>query len=115
MRGPAESSELSASVTPALPLLTRESQIELDAVFEDIRSRSHYDVEVVGHTDRRGADDYNRRLSLQRAQAMRQTLVDRGLDGARIIATGRGEVDPLVPTADNVEEMRNRRVEITVR
>ena len=96
-------------------LLTRESQVELDAVFDDIRTRGHYDVEVVGHTDRRGATDYNRRLSLQRAQAMRQTLIDRGLDGGRIIATGRGEVDPLVPTGDNVEEIRNRRVEITVR
>lgn len=96
-------------------LLTAASRAEFEAVFADIRERGHYDVEVVGHTDRQGADDYNARLSLQRARAMRQTLIDRGLDGDRIIATGRGEVDPLVPTADNVDEARNRRVEITVR
>lgn len=96
-------------------LLTADSRAAFEAVFADIRERRHYDVEVVGHTDRKGPDDYNSRLSLQRAQAMRQTLIDRGLDGGRIIATGRGEVDPLVPTADNVDEPRNRRVEITVR
>lgn len=96
-------------------LLTPESQAEFRAVFEDIRARPHYDVEVIGHTDRMGPDDYNARLSLDRARALRRTLIQRGLDGDRIIATGRGEVDPLVPTADNVEEPRNRRVEITVR
>lgn len=96
-------------------LLTPESQAEFRAVFEDIRARPHYDVEVIGHTDRMGPDDYNARLSLDRARALRRTLIQRGLGGDRIIATGRGEVDPLVPTADNVEEPRNRRVEITVR
>jgi outer membrane protein OmpA-like peptidoglycan-associated protein len=42
-------------------------------------------------------------------------LIERGLDAALVRAVGRGEREPLVPTADEVGETRNRRVEITVR
>jgi outer membrane protein OmpA-like peptidoglycan-associated protein len=70
---------------------------------------------VIGHTDRVGADDANDALSLQRAQTMREAMLGLGIPPARIRAAGRGEREPLVPTADGVEEPRNRRVEINVR
>ncbi len=95
--------------------LTEESKIAFEGVFEDIKRRPHYDVEVVGHTDTMGTAAYNAGLSLQRAERIKIDLMGRGLLGARIIATGRGEADPSVPTADEVDEPRNRRVEITVR
>ncbi len=95
--------------------LTDESKVAFEGVFEDIRTRQHYDVEVVGHTDTKGASDYNARLSLQRAERIKTDLIGRGLEGGRIIATGRGEADLLVPTPDETDQPQNRRVEITVR
>ncbi|HPR43628.1 MAG TPA: OmpA family protein, partial [Ottowia sp.] len=53
--------------------------------------------------------------SLKRAQAVRQLVIDRGFDADRVVAAGRGEREPVVPTADEVDEPKNRRVEIEVR
>ena len=69
---------------------------------------------VVGHTDRAGPEDYNLRLSKRRADAVKAELVRLGVPANQITAEGRGEADPLVPTADGVREAQNRRVEITV-
>lgn len=70
---------------------------------------------LTGHTDRVGSLPDNDRLSLQRAQALKSLLVSMGFDGARIQVAGRGERQPLVATADEVAEPRNRRVEIKLR
>jgi outer membrane protein OmpA-like peptidoglycan-associated protein len=72
-------------------------------------------VEVIGHTDTLGDMAYNQRLSLDRAGAIRGSLVRDGLDPNAISIAGRGKLDLLVPTGDQVPEPRNRRVEITVR
>ena len=67
---------------------------------------------VVGHADRAGPEDYNLRLSKRRADAVKGELVRLGVPSAAITTEGRGEKDPLVPTADGVREPQNRRVEI---
>jgi len=95
--------------------LTAESIAKFEDVFADIARRPAYEVEVVGHTDRAADDSYNDPLSQARAERIRAMLIDRGLDPDVIIATGRGERDPAVPTPDGVHEPRNRRVEIDVR
>ncbi len=92
-----------------------ESIADLDAVFRYASARPGSDIVVTGHTDRVGQQDANDALSLQRAQAVRTLLIERGFDPARIEAIGRGEREPLIDTADEVDEPRNRRVEITVR
>jgi outer membrane protein OmpA-like peptidoglycan-associated protein len=73
------------------------------------------EVIVTGHTDRVGSVEANDRLSLARAQAVRELLVDAGVARSIISVVGRGERAPLVPTADEVAEARNRRVEIKIR
>ncbi len=95
--------------------LTDESRAELDRVFAELKRRPLPDIVVIGHTDSVGALEYNDQLSLARAQRVRQMLIDRGLPAERIEAAGRGKRELLVPTADNVSEPRNRRVEINVR
>ena len=95
--------------------MTAASRQAFDQVFEDIKQRGHYSVEVIGHTDTAGKDGYNADLSLKRAQAISDLLVDRGIAADAISAVGRGERDLLVATADKVLEAKNRRVEITVR
>lgn len=69
---------------------------------------------VTGHADRAGPEDYNRELSLERAQNVQGTLMAFGIDADNISIAARGESEPAVPTADGVREQRNRRVEILV-
>jgi outer membrane protein OmpA-like peptidoglycan-associated protein len=95
--------------------LTSESSIEFEKILVELRERGAPDVVVIGHTDRLAADSYNDRLSLQRAQRVRDELGKLGIPPGRIQAAGRGEREPLVPTADGIAEPRNRRVEINVR
>ena len=71
-------------------------------------------IDVTGHADRAGTDAYNMALSLRRANAVKDQLVREGIPAAQIAVVGRGESQPLVPTADGVREPQNRRVEIVV-
>lgn len=73
------------------------------------------EVIVTGHTDRVGSVEANDKLSLARAEAVREILVAAGVGRAAISVVGRGERAPLVATADEVAEARNRRVEIKIR
>jgi outer membrane protein OmpA-like peptidoglycan-associated protein len=95
--------------------LTPESTRDFEAVFLDVRERPYLEMEVIGHTDSRGTADVNQRLSERRAEAIARLVAQRGLATDRITTTGRGEADLLVPTLDEVDEARNRRVEIVVR
>ena len=95
--------------------LTPESKAELQQIFAEIKRRPLPDIVVIGHTDTVGGLRYNDRLSLARAQKMRQMLIDLGIPADRIQARGRGKREPLVPTGNEVPEPRNRRVEINVR
>jgi outer membrane protein OmpA-like peptidoglycan-associated protein len=95
--------------------LTEESKAELPKVLAALRDRPVPDVLVVGHTDTVGEMLGNDRLSAQRAERMKGHLVEIGIPADRIRVAGRGERELLVRTADNVDEPRNRRVEIIVR
>lgn len=95
--------------------LTPESASQLPEVQAEVKSRPQVQVEVIGHTDRRGAHELNVELSKRRAEAVRQHLIRDGLPESAIISIGRGELDPLVPTEDDISDHRNRRVEVTVR
>ena len=95
--------------------LTPESRKTFDQIKTELAKRPVPDIVVIGHTDRVGAVEYNDRLSLVRARAVRGALVAAGIAAERIQEAGRGEREPLVPTADEVAEPRNRRVEINVR
>jgi len=69
---------------------------------------------ATGHTDKSGPDNYNMALSLRRANAVKDALVREGVPATAITVVGRGETQPLVPTADGVREPQNRRVEIVL-
>ena len=92
------------------------SQQALDDMLAEVRKRDAVDIQVTGHTDRVGQLQDNDRLALARAKRVLQDLLVKvGLKPDTIRAVGRGEREPLVPTADEVAEPRNRRVEIIVR
>jgi OOP family OmpA-OmpF porin len=71
-------------------------------------------VVATGHADRSGPENYNMALSLRRANAVKDALVQNGVPATAISVVGKGESQPLVPTADGVREPQNRRVEIVI-
>jgi len=95
--------------------LTDDSKARLDEVLAELRKRPVPDVVVIGHTDTVGTAEANDKLSLQRAMRVKDSLTGIGIPAARIETAGRGEREPIVQTADNVAEPRNRRVELNVR
>lgn len=92
----------------------------LDALVEVLDFESAAPVEIRGHTDSRGADDYNQGLSEARAEAVRAYFERQGVDPARLRAVGLGETAPVAPNEgpdgsdDPVGRQANRRVEVVV-
>lgn len=95
--------------------LTPASQQVMNEALMAAQSRSGSDIVVTGHTDTKGALEQNDMLSQRRAQEVVQLFVERQFPAKRIEAVGRGERELAVPTADEVDEPRNRRVTIEVR
>src|SRR5882672_5387705 len=95
--------------------LTDESKQELKKILAELKRRPVPNIMVVGHTDTVGKLEANDLLSAQRAVRMKGFLTEIGIPARQIQTAGRGERELLVPTADNTDEPRNRRVEISVR
>lgn len=99
----------------ATDLLTDESERELPKVIAELSRRPEADIVLIGHTDRVGLQADNDVLSRKRAQSMASIFEAHGVSAKIVQAVGRGEREPLVATADEVAEPRNRRVEVSVR
>lgn len=95
--------------------LTPASQQIMNEALATALARSGSDIVVTGHTDTKGNGEQNDQLSRRRAQEVTQLFVERQFPARRIEAVGRGERELAVPTADEVDEPRNRRVTIEVR
>jgi outer membrane protein OmpA-like peptidoglycan-associated protein len=95
--------------------LTAASRDELPKILDELKRRPVPDVAVIAHTDTVGDHEANDQLSAQRAERVKAFLVEIGIPAGRIQTSGRGERQLLIETADNVDEPRNRRVEISVR
>jgi len=94
--------------------LSAQAMQTIHQVSQAYRTKGSARVTATGHTDTSGPADYNMALSLRRANAVKSALVQDGVPAANISVIGRGEADPLVPTADGVREPQNRRVVITL-
>jgi outer membrane protein OmpA-like peptidoglycan-associated protein len=71
-------------------------------------------VDVYGHADSTGADDYNQALSERRALAVASILINGGVIRQRVIATGFGETQPIADNSTEAGRARNRRVEVRI-
>lgn len=100
---------------PGSTNLTASAQAQLPNVVTAIQERIPCDINIIGHADRTGSKEYNIELSLKRAREIHHWLLEQDLDVSNIFVESYGEEDPLIPTADNVPELRNRRVEILIR
>jgi len=94
--------------------LTVNAKALLDLVVGALEKRPDINVEIDGHTDSKGSDAYNQKLSEQRAQSVMQYLVDHGIAADRLSAAGFGESMPVADNATDEGRELNRRVELKV-
>lgn len=87
----------------------------LQEIRAEIARRPGAEVQVTGHTDSLGNNSDNDALSQERAQEILNLLVNKGFARTMMSAVGRGERELKEPTADNVRNAINRRVEVIVR
>jgi outer membrane protein OmpA-like peptidoglycan-associated protein len=90
-----------------------ESYPRLDAVVEYMTYKKSARIEISGHTDNQGNAKTNKALSTKRAQACREYLIGKGIDGARIEAHGFGDERPIASNDTEEGRQLNRRIEAT--
>jgi peptidoglycan-associated lipoprotein len=76
--------------------LRPESMVSLDRLVETLNDNSNVTIELMSHTDSRDTEEFNQVLSQQRAQAVVNYLIEKGIDPARLTAVGYGESSPVV-------------------
>jgi outer membrane protein OmpA-like peptidoglycan-associated protein len=99
---------------PGKSALQPEALSNLGRVVEFVQRDPARRVRIEGHTDNRGGANLNQVLSQRRAEAVRDALIERGVDGDRLRAVGLGADVPVAPNDTDDGRARNRRVEIIV-
>ena len=94
--------------------LTPEDMGVLQKAIDDARAGGQPKITVVGHTDTAGGEAYNKKLSIKRADAVRDALVALGARREAIETEGVGESDLAVPTGNGVRQPKNRRAVFTL-
>ena len=97
-----------------LAILREESENELENLKKLLSDNGKMTIEVSGHTDNVGNDANNMKLSSDRAQAVVQWLLDKGIDTSRLTSKGYGETKPVGSNATEEGKQLNRRVEFTI-
>ncbi len=97
----------SANITPAM-------RQTLDGVAQSMINYPNSLIDVMGHTDSTGSDAYNLNLSRQRADAVANYLISRGVAAARVERIGYGEQHPVADNTTEAGRQQNRRVEIRI-
>jgi outer membrane protein OmpA-like peptidoglycan-associated protein len=87
---------------------------DLDKAVAFVKKYPDAKVDVEGHTDSRGTDKYNQKLSERRANAVKKYLVDKGEKSDRITAVGKGEAEPIADNKTDKGRFENRRVEVLI-
>jgi OOP family OmpA-OmpF porin len=93
--------------------LTTEAKAILDKTAQAIKDNPGFNIEVGGHTDSKGSDLNNLKLSANRARSALRYLLDKGVDPARLTAKGYGETKPIADNDTDEGRAKNRRVELT--
>ncbi|MEJ7611267.1 MAG: OmpA family protein [Ferruginibacter sp.] len=95
--------------------LLPKSFASLDAVVGLMKSDESLMIDIDGHTDSQGSDESNQVLSDNRAGAVKNYLVSKGIDATRLKSAGYGETKPVADNATAAGRAKNRRTEMTVR
>jgi OOP family OmpA-OmpF porin len=94
--------------------LTKASFSELEELLEYMTLKEDIIVEIAGHTDDVGDEEFNLKLSEERAERVRNHLISKGISPERVIAKGYGESQPIAPNNLAEGRQRNRRTEVRI-
>lgn len=94
--------------------LTGDSQYILEDAYNALVANADMNVEISGHTDYVGSEASNQNLSLRRAQAVKNWLVNRGISSNRMKTVGKGENEPVADNGTDAGRAENRRIEFYV-
>ena len=95
-------------------VLKAEGKAKLDDLVGKVKGINLEVIIAVGHTDSVGADAYNQKLSVRRAEAVKAYLVSKGIETNRVYTEGKGEAQPVADNKTKEGRAKNRRVEIEV-
>jgi OmpA-OmpF porin, OOP family len=94
--------------------LNKSSELELARVIELLMANPKMTVEISAHTDDKGSDEYNNKLSQARAESVVKYLNENGIVKERLVAKGYGKTAPSVPNDSDENRAKNRRVEFKI-
>jgi outer membrane protein OmpA-like peptidoglycan-associated protein len=94
--------------------LRKESENEIQQLVKLLTTVPTMKIEISGHTDNRGSDEYNKNLSNQRAKAVFDRLIEKGIDASRLTYIGFGEEKPIATNDTEEGRQLNRRTEFKV-
>ncbi len=94
--------------------LLPESTVELNKLLDVLNQNPNVKIEISGHTDDVGDDDYNLKLSERRAKAVADYLISKGVNPDRLKWIGYGKTKPIAPNTSAKERAQNRRTEVRI-
>ncbi len=94
--------------------LTPQGQHKINEFATVIQNYGKQNVLIEGHTDNVGNENYNQKLSENRAKTIRKTLITKGVSPNRLSTKGLGEKNPITTNATSAGRQQNRRVELTI-
>ncbi len=95
-------------------VIKAEAKAKLDDLAEKVKAINLEVIIAVGHADSIGTDEYNQKLSVRRAEAVKAYLTSKGIDKNRVYTEGKGEKQPVADNRTAEGRAKNRRVEIEV-
>ena len=94
--------------------LTAGAKANLDKLAQVLVNNPDTNINIYGHTDSKGTDEYNQKLSERRANSVKSYLLSKGIAASRMIAMGIGEAEPVATNDTDAGRAQNRRVEFAI-
>ncbi len=94
--------------------LDASDEVYLDELFRTLHENPELKLEINGHADSVGTAAANRKISIKRAEIVKDYLIEKGISKSRISAIGKGSTEPLVPNNSEENRAKNRRVEFII-
>lgn len=95
-------------------VLKSEGKAKIDDFASKLQTINLEVIIATGHTDSVGKDEYNQKLSIRRAEAVKAYIVSKGVEGSRVYTEGKGEKQPVADNKSSAGRAKNRRVEIEI-